>query len=202
MPLTANRPPADFPGDEARYVREVRENLAQDKVRTKLSDSRLLELGRELCSVLSGGGLLTDKVDHWSGFRDLAADGSDAAIVLAARDVFCPELADGYTRLELGETLPVPTPAERADLARFVTTLDEPKLAPRLRATPDEDLAEDAETACDIDFHGEWWDATKAKRMAGSLPAEARMDYVVGLVTGYCPTRAEKMVDSLEEFAD
>lgn len=201
MPPTANRAPADFQGDEARYVREVRANLAQDELRTKLSDDRLLELGRELCSVLSGGGLLTDKVDHWAGFRDLA-DGSDAAIVLAARDVLCLDLAEGYPRLQLGESLPVPTPAERADLARFVTTLDEPKLAEQLRATPDSELADDADTACGIDFQGEWWDATLAKRVAGSLPADARMDYVVGLVTGYCPAQAEEMIDSLEEFGD
>ncbi|MGQ0844201.1 MAG: hypothetical protein ACT4QF_08700 [Sporichthyaceae bacterium] len=201
VPLAPVRAPTEFVGSDEDFVREVRENLEEEKVKSELSDSRLLKLGREFCSVLSGGGLLTDKVDYWAGLRELDK-GSDAAIILAAQEVFCGELTDGYTRLELGEALTEPSPAEKADLARFVTALDEPDLAEKLKAMSDEQLAADAKRACGIGFHDEWWNRNTAKKVASELPDGNEMDYVVGLVTAYCPKEADDMIESLRDFAD
>ncbi len=200
IPLAPDRPAAEFKGDENEFVRRVRDTLTEDKVKTDLSDSRLLRFGREFCSVLSGGGLLSDKVDHWAVFRGLA-NGPEGAIFLAS-DVLCKDQADAYERLLLTEIAPVPTAAERADLARFITALDEPDLVAKVKAIEDSDLAGDAEKACDLDFDSEWWDSAKVARLESSLPKAARMAYVVGLVTAYCPDEAGPMVDSLEDYAD
>lgn len=201
IPLAKHRPAEEFKGDEGEFVRQARVNLQREEVKSDLSDSRLLKLGREFCSVLSGGGLLTDKVDYWSGFRGLG-DGPDSAVFLAAQEVFCGDLADGFTRLGLTEPPPAPTAAERADLARFVATLDEPDFAERVQSLPDTELAGDAAAACDLDFDKEWWDTRAVQRFAGSQPKEVRMDYVVGLVTAYCPDKADPMIESLEDFGD
>lgn len=200
VPLASPRAPADFTGDDAEFVRQVRVILKQDKVSTKMSDSRLVSLGKEFCSVLSGGGLLATKVDHWAGSRDLK-QGVDAAILDAARAVLCGDLADGYTRLRVSERSD-PTSAERADLARFVTALDQPDLDKLVAAISDPDVAGDAEEACAIDFDGQWWNSRAARKLEGGLPEQGRMAYVVGLVTAYCPEEADPMIDALEEWAD
>lgn len=201
VPLTAPRAAAESQGDETEFVRQVRENLEQDEVETKLSDSRLLLFGRELCSVLSGGGLLADKVDYWAGFRNLE-DGPDAAIVLAANGVFCRALTEDFTSLQLQENAASPTAAERGDLARFVTVLDEPDLGTRVGAIEDPDLERDAAKACALDFGSEWWESGEVARLESSLPEKARMAYVVGLVTAYCPDEADEMIEALEAFGD
>ena len=199
VPLAPHRAPADFTGDDAEFVRQVRGNLEQEKVTSTLSDSRLLSLGREFCSVLSGGGLLTDKVEHWVGSRDLK-EGADVAIVLAAHDALCGDLTDGYNRLQLSEVT-VPTDAERADLARFITTLDQPVLEKSVAEISDSDLSGDAADACELDFDDEWWNSTEARKLEGGLPELARMSYVVGLVTAFCPDVADQLIDSLEDWA-
>lgn len=201
VPLASPRAATEFQGDENEFVRQVRENLEQDAVETDLSDSRLLLFGRELCSVLSGGGLLTEKLDYWAGFRNLE-DGPDAAILLAAQEVFCRALTEDFTNLQLRENSVSPTAAERADLARFVTALDEPDLGGRVGAIEDRDLERDAAKACTLDLNTEWWESGAVARLESSLPEKARMAYVVGLVTAYCPDEADDMVEALEDFGD
>lgn len=198
VPLAAPRAPSEFAGDETEFVRAARGTLTEEKVETKLSDSKLLTLGREFCSVLSGGGLLTTKVDHWAGSRDLKK-GVDAAIVLAAQRALCADLIEGYTRLQSSE-YPEPTAAEKADLARFVTALDQPDLHPVIAQITDPDVAGDAADACAMDYDSEWWNSSAAKRLEGGLTAQGRMAYVVGLVSAYCPDRVDRVIDSLEDW--
>jgi hypothetical protein len=198
VPLAAPRAPSEFAGDEGEFVRAARGTLTEEKVKTKLSDSKLLTLGREFCSVLSGGGLLTTKVDHWAGSRDLKK-GVDTAIVLAAQRALCGDLIEGYTRLQSSE-YPEPTAAEKADLARFVTALDQPDLHPVIAQIADADVAGDAADACAMDLDSEWWNSSEAKRLEGGLTEQGRMAYVVGLVSAYCPDRVDRVIDSLEDW--
>lgn len=199
IPLAPHRAPTEFTGDEAEFVRQVRGTLAEEKADATMSDSRLLTLGREFCSVLSGGGLLTDKVDHWVVFRELKK-GVDDAIVLAAQAVFCADLTENYSRLQLSE-LAEPTTAERADLARFITTMDQPSLEKKVESITDHDLAGDANAACELNFKSEWWNSSAAGKLEDGLGEQGRMAYVVGLVTAFCPDDSDDMIDSLEDWA-
>ena len=80
------------------------------------SDARLVEVGREVCSLLSGGGAVASKLDMYAGQHDYAEEGWTAAVVGGIQE-FCPELGPGYFADRRG---PLPmTTAEKLDLFRF-----------------------------------------------------------------------------------
>jgi hypothetical protein len=81
------------------------------------ADARLVTVGREVCSLLSGGGAVATKLDFYAGQRSMSEDGW-TAVIGAAIQTYCPDLGPGYFADRDGP-LPMTSP-EQADLVRYL----------------------------------------------------------------------------------
>ena len=186
--LAPQRPAEFFPGSDQSFLGAVRQEL--DGVEAPASDADMVDRGRELCSVLSGGGAVADKVDFWSGSFDLGDPAWDA-VFRAATTTYCRELADGF-RADRTEEIE-PTAAERADLARFVVRQGLGVTA--FDTASDAEVADDAEGSCqtvraDPETLGRWVDS-------GDL---SPLMHALGAVTAYCPELSDHVRSTLSDL--
>lgn len=151
VPIAKPKQPSEFVGNDDEFLRRVRKNFDRSDVTRAISDQTLVTLAREFCSVLSGGGMLASKVDFWGGFYHLDNPLS-GAMFLAAFDVYCPDLAEGYVRIRTGSQTAEPTVQERADLARFTATFHQPGAVRPIARMSDADVERAAAIVCNVRF--------------------------------------------------
>lgn len=197
VPVTAEKQPSDFSGDDSVFIKRVHGYLDRRKKKTDLSDAEMVKLGREFCSVTSGGGMLADKVDFWAGARGLSDESADVEIFYAAWDAYCPEFRDGYTKVRLSAKTARPTSAETADLIRFVTTFRHPDADARLAAVSDSEVAQAGGRFCAMRLEAEWPSSRIVGRLIGAIPEEVREYYLLALTLGYCPDRSDAVAKAL-----
>ncbi|CAN5416766.1 hypothetical protein BH11ACT8_BH11ACT8_24280 [soil metagenome] len=175
---------ADWSGDDATYLSRLTDALTtagQDGIGT---DAESIALGRDFCTVVSGGGLVVDKVQFWAS--QFGIDASIDEVASSAGATYCPDLAARYAEV-VAEPEPGPvTKAERADLFRFVVT----------RTTDDPTAVGDAS---DRQIEGRAADfCARLRAPRASLGELANLDpadpeellqaaYAIGLGLSYCP---------------
>ena len=173
--------------------------LDSRKKKTDFSDEKLIRLGREFCSVLSGGGLLASKVDYWAGVNHLG-DGpsrSDVEIFYAAWDAYCPEFRDGYAKVRLGKQSADPTGPERADLARFVAVTKFPRFIEQVRVLSDAEIRAAGSKLCGLPLKRGWSRTKQVQALVSGLPDDIRPFYLIGLGLAYCEERIDAIGDEL-----
>ena len=117
IPLAPQTAPEDFAGDDEHFLAVTRGLLIALDEEAPAADPRLVTVGREVCSLLSGGGAVAAKLDFYAGQRSMSEDGW-TAVIGAAIQTYCPDLGPGYFADRDG---PLPmTSAEQADLVRYV----------------------------------------------------------------------------------
>ena len=117
-PIGETTQPADWPGDDAAYLALLDAGLTEAGYDPVGTDNESIALGRDFCTVISGGGLIGDKVEFFSTEYGIV-DGTQE-IADAAGPTYCPEAYAAYVAVR-AETSPGPgTDVERADLFRFV----------------------------------------------------------------------------------
>jgi hypothetical protein len=115
LPSTA---PEDFSGDDEHFLAVARCLLIALETDAPASDPRPVTVGREICSLLSGGGAVASKLDMYAGQHDYAEKGW-SAVIFGGIQAYCPELGPGYFADRSG---PLPmTAAEKLDLFRYAT---------------------------------------------------------------------------------
>lgn len=197
VPITKPTQPSGFAGDDDEFVRVVHEYFDKADVTAQMSDRTLVTVGREFCFVLSGGGMLADKVDFWAGTRHLE-NGPDVPIFSAAWDVYCPDLAEGYRRIRLGSRSQEPTARQRVDLATFVATLHQPGGVPSIERMSTTEVERAAATLCRMSFDTGWERTPPVVRLTRPVPQAARLQYLAGLALGFCPDVTSEMMASLQ----
>jgi hypothetical protein len=192
VPVTKAKQPSGFPGDDKEFLRRVDGYLLKSGVTTEMNDRTRVAYGRQFCAILSGGGMVAGKVDFWGGTIQIER-GPDAAIFVAALDIYCPELAAGYTRIRRGSQTKRPTVAQSADLARFVMTLHHPNVVPAAEALSTRILQRTASEYCKETADLDWPSTPEVVRTANRLPRPGRLLLLVGLTLGFCPETGEQL---------
>jgi hypothetical protein len=178
VPITTPRPPSDFDGAEA-HAAAYDDFVEQNAIADARPAGEAYGLTQEVCSILSGGGAVTAKVDYWAGTTGFAA--GESLPVIASASALCPDELDAYTRQRDGAA--PSTPAVKADLARFYVLQPTGSLG-LLDGLTDEEVAAAAETEC-----------TALADLDGPLPApnddqqRAAQVRTVALALAYCPDR-------------
>lgn len=141
IPVGPTTPPDSFPGDDEKFLARTRGVLVARSTDAPGADSELVQVGREFCSLLSGGGAVAEKLNLYGGQRNMVEEGW-TAVIIAAIETYCPQLGDGYyaDRTNPPET----TSNEKADLARYAIRAFKPNA--RLSDTR---IARLADAACD-----------------------------------------------------
>ncbi len=154
-PITKRVRPSAFRGDDSAYVRQVHTFLDERSVTSPYSDAELVERGRDFCSVISGGGLLAEKVDFWAGFTSIDLDTS-VHVFKAAGSVYCPKAFSAYVDLRLAGNTGKPTAREKADLVRFDASVGSGSFATPVDRVSDSRILRDGRRLCSTEFTRGW----------------------------------------------
>lgn len=183
-PISDTTAPADWPGDDAQYLTLLDEGLTAAGYDPVGTDDESVALGRDLCTVISGGGLVGDKVEFFSTEYGIV-DGTQE-IADAAGQVYCPEPYAAYVKVR-AETAPGPgTDVERADLFRFVVrrSTGDPTA---VTDVTDAKIRERAADFCDRLSEPDA-DLSNLTSLNPNDPEERLQGaYLVGLGLSYCP---------------
>jgi len=181
-PVVEALPPNSFPGDDEVFLdlygtyREI----------TKEADrsDEAVALARRFCSIISGGGLVADKVDYWGAYSQFPD--SAGALLTAAGESYCPAFFAAYTRVR-GSDEPAPsTAAEKVDMTRFAFSVVGAR--PELNLS-DAAIARQAGEVCALS-PAELTAATREFIAAGD---QASITRTLAFAVGFCPNRRPQL---------
>lgn len=183
-PISDTTLPADWPGDDDAYLALLAEELAEAGLDPVGTDDESVALGRDLCTVLSGGGLIGDKVEFFSTEYGIV-DGTQQ-IADAAGPTYCPAPYAAYVAVRAETSPGAGTATERADLFRFIvrrSTRDPTAVA----EVTDVKIREQAADFC-ARLRKPDADLSQLTTLNPNVPAELLQGaYAVGLGLSYCP---------------
>lgn len=171
------QPASSFSGDDTAFATELADLLEELSLPAPVDDTTAVSIGKDFCSVLSGGGLLARKVDFWADQHQYA--GHDyASIFQAALDQYCHNFLDAYlTERTVTRKATVP---EEVDVVRFVG--DTGLRDGAFDALPDDRIATEGAATCR--------QLTAEPELLATLVGNAAADdraLLTGYVLGFCP---------------
>jgi len=192
VPISRPREPDDFPGNDGDLIRAFEVHVTHFEVAQKPSEQSVIEYAREFCSVLSGGGLLAEKVNGWGGASRIPTD-VDVPVFLAALDVYCAEYAQEYANVRAEGDKVEPSESELADLVRFFAGLPGTVGVSKLEAIPDEEILLRSENMCSAPGGFQALSPSAIRQLTESVPRSSQRGFAGGLVMIECPERVEEL---------